>query len=255
VTGVTVGFNSTTTDLLDEPIAAILDSGTSFTYVPPSMANPIFSLLNVVDDTDNSGEILVDCALRSRTDLFLTFQFNGPSGPVVNVSAAELIVDDLQPYIASGGLELPRGLPFPDERVCRMGIYPTSDHDYLLGDTFLRSAYVVYDLSNNVIGMAQSNVNATKSNVVEIEAGQTVPLATGVATPAAQETSGSQTTGGAGGGGGTGTGAPQGPAETTSTRENAAARGLQPGMNWQAVGVAGAAGVFTLFGTGVFALL
>ena len=52
----------------------------------------------------------------------------------------------------------------------------------MLGDTFLRSAYVVYDLSNNEISLAQTNFNATKSNVMEIQSGTAgVPDATGVA--------------------------------------------------------------------------
>jgi len=51
----------------------------------------------------------------------------------------------------------------------------------VLGDTFLRSAYVVYDLSNNEISLAQTNFNATKSNVMEIQSGSAgVPNATGV---------------------------------------------------------------------------
>ena len=36
----------------------------------------------------------------------------------------------------------------------------------ILGDTFLRSAYVVYDLSNKVIGLAQTVFDTTDSNIV-----------------------------------------------------------------------------------------
>jgi hypothetical protein len=48
-----------------------------------------------------------------------------------------------------------------------------------LGDTFLRSAYVVYDLTNDRVAMAQSLMNATRSNVVEIPRNGTVPLMMG----------------------------------------------------------------------------
>jgi hypothetical protein len=55
-----------------------------------------------------------------------------------------------------------------------------------LGDTFLRSAYVVYDLANNEISLAQTNFNATGTNVVEIGTGTgSVPDATTVANPVA----------------------------------------------------------------------
>jgi hypothetical protein len=52
----------------------------------------------------------------------------------------------------------------------------------VLGDTFLRSAYVVYDLENNEISIAQTNFNATTENIQEIQKGADgVPNATGVA--------------------------------------------------------------------------
>ena len=41
----------------------------------------------------------------------------------------------------------------------------------MLGDTFLRSAYVVYDLDNNQISIAPTNFNATSSNIREITTG------------------------------------------------------------------------------------
>lgn len=51
----------------------------------------------------------------------------------------------------------------------------------LLGDTFLRSAYVVYDMPNLQLGIAQANPNATESNIVELEAGATdLPAIQGV---------------------------------------------------------------------------
>jgi hypothetical protein len=54
----------------------------------------------------------------------------------------------------------------------------------LLGDFFLRSAYVVYDLTNNRIGIAQSNLNSTTSNIVEVPAGAaSIPQSTGVTPP------------------------------------------------------------------------
>lgn len=230
----------------------ILDSGTTLTYLPRSATAPLYRLLNVYDDTRVSGITYADCALRSRTDLFLTYQFGGPNGPVVNVSAAEMIMNDLQPYIEAG-MATPRNLPFPRSRACRLGVM-TADHEppYLVGDTFLRSAYVVYDLSNNVIGMAQSNVNTTRSNIVEIEANGTVPVVTGVASATASQ----ETGGGAGSddgdqSGGNGRSDDEGSGDD---KQNAAAGGLRQGLNWEVLGVAGLTCTFTLFGMGLFAL-
>jgi len=62
--------------------------------------------------------------------------------------------------------------------------------DNLLGDFFLRSAYVVYDLTNNQIWLAPAVLNTTKSNVVEIQAGAvSLPQSTGVTRPSPTTTS------------------------------------------------------------------
>src|SRR2546423_2352507 len=56
----------------------------------------------------------------------------------------------------------------------------------ILGDTFLRSAYVVYDLENQIIGHAQAkyNVSESESNVVPIPSGRGVPGMSSTATVA-----------------------------------------------------------------------
>ncbi|GAB1316865.1 hypothetical protein MFIFM68171_07075 [Madurella fahalii] len=230
LTSVTATSGSETTSLLAtgaNHIEVILDSGTTLTYLPPSLSVPIYSLVGVYDDTDGSGVVFADCSLRSRTDLFLTYQFGGPMGPVINVSAAEMIMDDLKPYIFSGGLILPSNIPWSTDRVCRLGVMTADDETpFLFGDTFLRSAYVVYDLSNHVIGMAQSNVGTTSTNLIEITANGTVPLVTGVARPASR----------------------------TTDEPNAAAGSVQPGLHREVFGVAGLVGAFTMFGMGLFEL-
>lgn len=62
-------------------------------------------------------------------------------------------------------------LPY-DSPKCLFGILRFRDNGGLLGDTFLRSAYVVYNLDNNEISLAQSNFNATMSHVGGIRRGK-----------------------------------------------------------------------------------
>ncbi|KAK4136005.1 acid protease [Trichocladium antarcticum] len=209
--------NSTALSTSPTPLEVILDSGTSMTYLPPSVTRPLYRMLNAIDDTSGSGsgQILVDCAQRTNTDLHLAFQFNGPSGPVVNVSAAEFILDDLRPYIAQGSLALPRNLPWKKDNTCRVGVLP-AEHEppYLVGDTFLRSAYVVYDLDNHAIGLAQSALGAAGSKIVEIKKGQGVPKVSGVAPP---------------------------PPRATPAKQNAGVGRVREGLGAEAVGVAAAA--------------
>jgi len=65
--------------------------------------------------------------------------------------------------------------------LCIIGISPADGSTPVLGDTFLRSAYVVYDLVNNQISLAQTDFNATSSNIMEITNSTGVPSATAVA--------------------------------------------------------------------------
>ena len=78
-----------------------------------------------------------------------------------------------------------------------VGIAPAGSSTPVLGDTFLRSAYVVYDLYNNEISLAQTNFNSTTDNIMEIS-NSSVPDATGVVsavTSVAAETGGGRLNG------------------------------------------------------------
>ncbi|KAK4981308.1 hypothetical protein LTR50_007907 [Elasticomyces elasticus] len=112
---------------------------------------------------------------NSATTLDFTF-----SSSTISVEMNELVI--------VAGTE--RGKP-----VCILGIGPAGSSTPVLGDTFLRSAYVVYDLSANQISLAQTNFNSTSDNILEIANGTAgVPGATGVASPV---TSAAVQTGGA----------------------------------------------------------
>lgn len=148
-----LGISGDSTSLAaDISLPVLLDSGTSLTYLPNDIAQEIFALTNAEYSSDQSAAF-VDCALRNdpRT---LDFTF---SSPTIRVSMNELVfaaaIDDF-------------GRP-----VCILGIVPAGDSIAVLGDTFLRSAYVVYDLENNEISLAQTNFNVTDlSDVQEITA-------------------------------------------------------------------------------------
>ena len=160
-------------------LPVILDSGTTATYVPDNIAQPILAGVGAINDPE-LGQI-VPCNLAGSPDVW-TFGFGGSGGPVVNISFSEFVMPisndegDTYQFIDTG------------EQVCGWGLLSSGpqapNSPILLGDTFLRSAYVVYDLTNNQIGIAQTNFNATDSNVVEIS-GSAIPSAAGTATAAA----------------------------------------------------------------------
>ncbi|KAI3390749.1 hypothetical protein diail_8712 [Diaporthe ilicicola] len=155
-------------------LAVLLDSGSSLTYLPNSMAETIYGKVSAQYDSNEGAAYIACSAARSNATLDFTF-----SSPVISVGMNELVLD----LVTASG-KRPR---FSDgTEACLFGVAPAGSSSMVLGDTFLRSAYVVYDLDRNEISIAQTNFNATSSNVLEIGPGSDpVPSATAVANPVA----------------------------------------------------------------------
>lgn len=156
-----VGINGDATSIASGlSTAALLDSGTSLMYLPDDIATKIFSETGAVYN-ENEGAAIVNCDMANNsTTIDFTF-----SSPTIIVAMSELvIVADYQ----------------GNKPICILGIAKAGDSTVVLGDTFLRSAYVVYDLYNNEISLAQTNFNSTTNNIMEIT-NTSVPDATGVA--------------------------------------------------------------------------
>ncbi|KUI64884.1 putative aspartic-type endopeptidase opsB [Cytospora mali] len=168
LTGVSLGD---TTIAENQALPVLLDSGSSLTYLPNSMAETIYKKVSAEYDS-SEGVAYVACSVADDTDTSVNFNF---TEPVISVAMNELVLDV---YTSAG-----KRPQFTDgTEACLFGIAPAGSSTTVLGDTFLRSAYVVYDLANNEISLAQTNFNATSSNVLEIGSGSdAVPSATDVA--------------------------------------------------------------------------
>lgn len=154
------------------PIHAVLDSGTTLTYLPQDMASQVWAEMGAEYALDFEAAVL-PCSFRSHPGQF-SFGFAGPQGPRINITMDEIVIDltDGQPPTFTSG-------PHKGEPVCGCGIQNQSSSPYFLGDTFLRSAYVVYDLVNNEIGLAATDFNSTESNIVPFKSnGAAIPSAT-----------------------------------------------------------------------------
>ena len=149
-----VGLNSLVVanqTVFTSPIPVLLDSGSSLSYLPTSYAQAVFTIFSAQYDP-TSGAAVVNCNLMN-TDATVDFEF---SGQTIRVSMSELVIIDGYHH---------------NQPICILGISDVGDSTAVLGDTFLRSAYVVYDLSNNQISIAPTNFNSTSSSIKEISAG------------------------------------------------------------------------------------
>ncbi|KAF2102958.1 acid protease, partial [Rhizodiscina lignyota] len=149
----------------------ILDSGTTLTYLPDDMANDIMTGVGAVN-SEEAG-VFVPCDLMNSPATF-NFGFGSSAGPKIQVQISEFVVP-YPPFSDGSYPTLNDGTP-----ICQWGILPAGDTPNLFGDTFLRSAYVVYDLQNKNIGLAQTVFNATGSDVKDIT-GSSLPGATSTA--------------------------------------------------------------------------
>ncbi|KAH7073487.1 aspartic peptidase domain-containing protein [Paraphoma chrysanthemicola] len=158
-----MGQNGQNTSLFaNQNVPVLLDSGSSLMYLPDSVTRSLYQKFSAQYDSAQ-GAAYVDCSLANQEGS-LDFVF---SGVHISVPLNELVI------VAT----ISRGQP-----VCIFGVAPAGNSVAVLGDTFLRSAYVVYDLENNEISLAQTNFNATTENIQEISKGSDgVPNATGVA--------------------------------------------------------------------------
>jgi len=174
LTGISLGD---TVIAANQAQAVLLDTGSSLTYLPDAMTEAIYEQVNAQYDS-SEGAAYVPCSLATNSST-LDFTFTTPT---IKVDMSELVI----PVTSSNG----RQVTFSDGTpACLFGIAPAGSSTSVLGDTFIRSAYLVYDLTNNEISIAQTTFNTTNSNVVEIGTGTaSVPDATAVANAATAST-------------------------------------------------------------------
>ncbi|AMD18500.1 HBL402Wp [Eremothecium sinecaudum] len=121
---------------LTSRIPAVLDSGTSFTYFPNTIAEQIAEVLGAVWD-DEAGAYGGQCPSPSDT---LDFDFGG-----IHISIP------LSAFIIKAEFDN-----------CYFSILPFKQDTVLLGDTFLSHAYVVFDVDRQEISMAQASYNSAE---------------------------------------------------------------------------------------------
>lgn len=162
LTGVEWDSNSLGKDMA---LGVLLDSGSTLSYLPDQMVSEIYNQIGAAFD-QSSGTAYVTCDMASQ-DITMKLSFSSPAS--IEIPINELVID-----MGDDNQQFSDGTP-----ACLFGIAPCGGNTCVLGDTFLRSAYVVYDLDNNEISMAQTKYNVSSSDIVEIKKGkEAVPSAT-----------------------------------------------------------------------------
>ena len=148
----TTTANASTTEL---PISVLLDSGSTLSSLPSGVVGLIYTAFGV---TWTGTQAQVNCKL-ANSNATIEWSF---SGIIINTPVRELVL----PYSGSTGSTCQFGINQVNSSSITPGSIP-----YILGDTFLRSVYAVYDMDNNEIALAQTVFGSTASNIMEISNG------------------------------------------------------------------------------------
>ncbi|KAI1359061.1 aspartic peptidase domain-containing protein [Xylaria arbuscula] len=134
------------------PVDVIVDSGTTLSLLPEPIVSKLAAQFPGAQ-ADGAGGYKVDCKYQSQ-DGSVDFGFLSQSGPVtINVAYRDFIWN-------SGG-------------DCFLGVWSSNDIGlWILGDTFLRGAYIAFDQTNNALFMSNYiSCGNGQSNLVTVPAG------------------------------------------------------------------------------------
>lgn len=182
LTGIGVIDNGTTHMVTPDDFAVpiLLDSGT----VSQRLPSEPFTQISTALAADENG--LVTCTLL-EVDVSVVYYFGGEGGPSITVPLSAM----LEPL---DGITVGDGTP-----ACLLYMRAAPEpSDYILGDSFMRSGYFVYDLDNNLAALAQAKLDVTEEAITAIPAGTEIPGCTSTndfkLTPAAATSDSATTT-------------------------------------------------------------
>ncbi|KAI8150368.1 aspartic peptidase domain-containing protein [Fennellomyces sp. T-0311] len=146
-------------DIQEQPRGVIIDTGTTLTYMDQALAEQIVLAMageeNVILDA-TSGTFIVNCALQTTAQR-LEFGFAPPHQPQQPTLRISVSMRDLIIPLDSDSLE--------DAELCMFGVAPwvgdstaslSTSGMILVGDSVLRSLYLVFDMDKNQIGFASA---------------------------------------------------------------------------------------------------
>lgn len=133
--------NNTNSTFTTTPLTALLDSGTTLTYLPTTLVRQVAAKYGARYDS-SYGYYLLSCSDVKDTDE-LVFDFGGFH---INSKVENFLIR-------------------ATSNICALGLIPQSSSSLILGDNFLTAAYVVYDLDNLEISLAQANYDGGSSNI------------------------------------------------------------------------------------------
>lgn len=147
-TGITANFESCSEGewVSSSNITALIDSGTTLTFLPDPIVQRIAEVYNATYRYDIEA-YAIDCEIGANPDFYFTFFFGEVE---IRVPLAHTLYDGTEvagyPVLGAHG-----------EPLCVLGFTGVgSQNEAIFGNAFLRSAYVVYDLEDLEVSLGQA---------------------------------------------------------------------------------------------------
>ncbi|KAA8917841.1 hypothetical protein TRICI_000006 [Trichomonascus ciferrii] len=144
--------------VMEANFPALLDSGNTACMLPSSVITAVADSMQAEYDM-YAESYIQECGIVEDQG---SFEFD-LSGIKIEVPFSDMIL----PLRDTEGKQIKMR---NGKDACFLVMFPATD-TIVLGDTFLRSAYVVYDLENKEVAMAQVKYNESSSDVEAIESG------------------------------------------------------------------------------------
>ncbi|KAG5419734.1 hypothetical protein I9W82_001614 [Candida metapsilosis] len=142
----TVPFESVSLDKNDykNNTDVLIDTASRFSYLPKNVIEGIAKALDGSYNED-TGVYIVDCKKKNKKKFKDTFTFNFRNGLSIDAPGYQFVLKlkDIKDH-----------MPKHEKNKCGLTIFPADDES-VLGDNFLRNAYVSVNLEDKSIGMAQ----------------------------------------------------------------------------------------------------
>lgn len=171
---VDVSVNGKSTNALDKTRHVLLDSGTTLTYVPTETYQTLLNALGLLDDENYGAGTTKEVIDKLKAEkAVISYKFQGKK---IEVPIDELFIlatdrDNNQVWTTQNG----KTEKFYTFLVADGGdadlFDPATTIGYIFGDSFLRSAYVVYDIGQDVVALAQADYTKTSGGIQPIKKG------------------------------------------------------------------------------------
>ncbi|KAI1841747.1 hypothetical protein JX265_007149 [Neoarthrinium moseri] len=166
-----VTYNGAQTNVFTGTLPVFLDSGTTISRLPTTVYQGIVAQFpGAILDPAGSGLYIVPCT-APNSDTSVDFTFNTKT---IRVAYSDFVVQ-------------------AGANICVLGVLPETSGEAVLGDTFLRAAYVVFDQDNRNALIAQGA--SCGQQIISVSAGvNAVPSSTGICAPTTSTTTLSSST-------------------------------------------------------------